>query len=114
MAKAKIKKRRVKNRRNPIRRRSFEEKKQTELRRIEMGMRLRELRRHYNVEQLEISAAINISASRWFNYEHGKRPVDLDVVIELCKKYDITADWLIRGVGTLPDVLPKKITNKPK
>ena len=113
MAKAK-KKQREKKRRNPRRRRTFEEKKLTELRRIDLGMRLRELRRHYNVEQLEIAAAINISASRWFNYEHGKRPVDLDVVHELCTKYGITADWLIRGVGTLPDVPPKKNANKPK
>lgn len=108
------KKRAAKKRRNPVRRRTFEEKQLSGLRRIEMGMRLRQLRELFDVEQLEIARSLGISASRWFNYEHGKRPVDLDVLHELCKKYSVTTDWLILGVGTPPDASPKTKNHKPK
>lgn len=87
-------------RRKPAERlRTLAQQRKMQERRRKIAARLTELRGFYNVEQLEIASAIRISPQRWHNYEKGKRPLDLDVVIDLCERYDINADWLLRGVG---------------
>ena len=41
------------------------------------------------------------------NYEAGKRPLDLEIVYDLCERFDIHADWLLLGKGPIRP-LPKK------
>jgi DNA-binding XRE family transcriptional regulator len=87
--------------------RTEQQKARTLQLRKEIGARLGELRRLYNVEQLEIAAEINISPQRWHNYEAGKRPLDVEIVFDLCQRFDVHADWLLLGKGPVRP-LPKK------
>jgi DNA-binding XRE family transcriptional regulator len=71
-----------------------------ELRRLETGLRLKQLRMMYQIGQIEIAQTIAITPQRWNHYERGRRPIDVDVVCDLCDEYHVCADWLLRGVGT--------------
>ena len=74
---------------------------QSDKRRAEIGARLGELRRFFDVGQLDIAKSISITPQRWHNYEKGRRPLDIDVVVELCERWEVNETWLLRGKGPI-------------
>jgi len=75
-----------------------------------VGHRLKQSREVLGKSQAEICRALKIGTARWNNYEKGKRPLDLDVALDLCRHFNLSLDWLYRGLpGTLPYTLAVKI-----
>ena len=60
-----------------------------------MKDRLKELRKEKGVSQKEVAKAIGVTISAYSNYEQGLREPSNQILINLCKYYDVTADYLL-------------------
>ena len=60
-----------------------------------MNKKLRELRKEKGVSQEQVANELGISTSAYSNYEQGIREPSIDMLIKLCKYYNVTSDYLI-------------------
>ncbi len=68
------------------------------------GQRLKELRKSNNLTQVNLAQDLNIAPTIIVEYEHGKYIVSIHVLYALCKKYNISADYLL-GKTNNPKIL---------
>lgn len=57
--------------------------------------RLRELREDNDKYQKDIAAILNITPQQYQLYESGKRDLPIDLLKELCKFYNVSADYIL-------------------
>ena len=69
--------------------------------------RLKELRDYNAIPQKEIASELGISQQHYSMYENGKRILNAEQIIKICKKYDISANYLL-GLSDEFQNLPKK------
>lgn len=67
---------------------------------VQLIRNLKLYRDAYGYTQEWLSQQLSISRQAYSNYERGKREPDLDLLIQLCKIYDITLDQLIHRPPT--------------
>lgn len=60
-----------------------------------MNKRLRELRKETKLTQRDVAKFIGVSKSTYSNYEQGIREPSYDILIQICKFYGVTLDYLI-------------------
>ena len=60
-----------------------------------MKDRLKQLRKEKGVSQKDVANAIGVSVSAYSNYEQGLREPSNQILINLCKYYDVSADYLL-------------------
>ena len=60
-----------------------------------MNKRLRELRKELNLTQKEVAKAIGITVSAYSNYEQGLREPPYAILVNLCKFFKVTSDYLL-------------------
>lgn len=63
----------------------------------EIGSRLRLLRKVKGCTQKEMAGVINAVPTTWSNYEDGKRPISTLDLLEVCDRFGITTEWILRG-----------------
>lgn len=64
----------------------------------EIARRLRLVRQALGLSQIEIATELGISPQRWWHYEAGKRPFDIDVACLLCQRWpEVPLEWLFIG-----------------
>lgn len=62
---------------------------------MNINKKLRELRVEKGVLQKDVAKAIGVSVSAYGNYEQGNREPSYEVLIALCKYYQVTSDYLL-------------------
>lgn len=72
--------------------------------------RLREIREKRGLTQAEAAAAIEIAPSSYSAYELGRQNPRADVIVRMCKVFNVSADWLLEtdkvgGISTTADML---------
>ena len=60
-----------------------------------MNEKLKELRLEKGVTQKEVAKALKISKSAYANYEQGVREPSYQVLINICKYFNVSADYLL-------------------
>lgn len=65
----------------------------------EIGLRLSELREEKNMTQSELAFELGISRESITRYETGKRSINSDVLNAYAKFFDVSADYIMYGVG---------------
>ena len=66
-----------------------------------MNTRIKELRKHFDMNQEEFGARIGVKRSTITNYETGDR-VPLDAVVtSICKEFGVSEWWLRNGEGEM-------------
>ena len=60
-----------------------------------MKERLKLLRKQKGVSQKVVAEAIGVTLSAYSNYEQGLREPNNQILISLCKYYDVSADYLL-------------------
>ena len=60
-----------------------------------MKDRLKCLRKEKGVNQKTVADAIGITTSAYSNYEQGTRAPSLEILVALCKYYEVSADYLL-------------------
>lgn len=73
-------------------------RKNMEVRKINkhiISLRLKELRKQNNIMQKDLAKELHITPSLLSNYEKEKILISTSFLYELCKKYSISADYLL-------------------
>ena len=60
-----------------------------------MNERLKLLRKQKDVSQKMVAEAIGVTLSAYSNYEQGLREPSNQILINLCKYYEVSADYLL-------------------
>ena len=68
---------------------------------VEMGKRLKQIRRYYGLRQRHIAERIHIHQSTIALFEHGKRFMKDRFIKLYCDEFNICEEWLLYGVGTM-------------
>lgn len=69
--------------------------------------RLRDLREDKDLKQEDIAKVLKITRQQYQLYESGKRKIPIDLLVELCKFYNVSADYILGFTDTLSE-LPRK------
>ena len=56
---------------------------------------LKQLRKEKGISQKDVAKAIGVTISAYSNYEQGLREPSNQILVSLCKYYDVTADYLL-------------------
>ncbi|MBQ8892379.1 MAG: helix-turn-helix transcriptional regulator [Bacilli bacterium] len=59
-----------------------------------VGKNLRAFRKHYDITQVELATFLNTSHSTISAYESGKTLILTSFAYQICKRYNISLDWL--------------------
>lgn len=57
--------------------------------------RLRDLREDKDLKQEDVAKILNITRQQYQLYESGKRKLPIDLLTELCKFYNVSADYIL-------------------
>ena len=60
-----------------------------------MNQKLKLLRKQMGVTQKTVAEAIGVTLSAYSNYEQGTREPNIQILVNLCKYYDVSADYLV-------------------
>lgn len=60
-----------------------------------MNERLKNLRESKNLLQKDVAKELGITKSAYSNYEQGIRFPTYDILIKICKFYNVSADYLL-------------------
>ena len=59
------------------------------------GKRLKEFRKNNKITQLDLAKLLNTNRSLLSNYENGIYLISTSFLYEICKKYNVSADYLL-------------------
>ena len=62
---------------------------------VEVGKRLKEFRKEHKITQGKLASILNTSQSVIAEYEKGKNLIATPFLYTICKKYNISADYLL-------------------
>ena len=60
-----------------------------------MNEKLKILREQKGVSQKDVAKAIGLTTSAYSNYEQGTREPSIQIIIKLCKFFNVTSDYLL-------------------
>lgn len=69
--------------------------------------RLKDLREDKELKQEAIAIVLKITRQQYQLYESGKRKLPIDLLVTLCKFYNVSADYILGFTNTCKE-LPKK------
>ena len=69
--------------------------------------RLKDLREDKELKQEAIAIVLKITRQQYQLYESGKRKLPIDLLITLCRFYNVSADYILGFTNTYNE-LPKK------
>lgn len=62
---------------------------------VNVGKKIKELREDKNLTQQEVADKLNIDRSNYSKYERGVLIMTPEMIRQLCRLYDISADFII-------------------
>ena len=60
-----------------------------------MNEKLRALRIERGLSQKDVAESIGVTTSAYSNYEQGIREPSVQIIVALCKFFDVSSDYLI-------------------
>lgn len=69
--------------------------------------RLKDLREDRDLTQAEVAEFLGLQREQYRRYENGINEIKANFIIQICKFYDVSADYLL-GFTNEPRTLPKK------
>ena len=77
-----------------------------------MNMRLKELRKYLGLSQRAFAEKLGITDSGLSNLESGKRNLTEQMIISICREFNVNRAWLVEGVGDMFTNLPETILDE--
>lgn len=78
---------------------------------MEVGDRLRQLRRHLGVNQCDFAESIGLKQGSYSDIERGRSGLSNHVKMSLSEKYNVNIDWLVNGEGDMFTGEPKEVNS---
>ncbi len=69
--------------------------------------RMRGLRQDHDLTQKQIADKLGVAQNSYCQYESGLRSIPIEMLIKLCKFYDVSADYML-GISNIKNHYPKK------
>lgn len=69
--------------------------------------RIKELRQDHDLTQKQIAAMLDVAQNSYSQYESGNRAIPIEMLIKLCKFYDVSADYML-GISNIKSRYPLK------
>jgi transcriptional regulator with XRE-family HTH domain len=66
---------------------------------MSIGSRIAKIRGRVGRNQIDFAKDLGVSQSAFKNYERGASEPPVGLLINLCKRYNVGADWLVLGQG---------------
>lgn len=66
----------------------------------QIGLRIRGIRKHLGMNQVDFSAKFNVSSGMLSDYENGKHPQPIHLLIDISRETDFNLVWLCTGEGS--------------
>lgn len=66
-----------------------------------MNKRLRALRKHLALSQKAFAEKIGITDSGLSNLESGKRNLTEQMIVSICREFNVNRAWLVEGIGDM-------------
>lgn len=67
------------------------------------GQRLKEFRKIYKITQSKLAIFLNTTQAVIANYERGRNLIATPFLYEICKKYNVSADYLLGRIDYIPE-----------
>lgn len=77
-----------------------------------MNERLKELRKYLDLSQKVFAEKLGITDSGLSNLESGKRNLTEQMIISICREFNVNRVWLVEGVGDMFTNLPETILDE--
>lgn len=77
-----------------------------------MNKRLKELRKYLNLSQKAFAEKLGITDSGLSNLESGKRNLTEQMILSVCREFNVNRAWLVEGVGDMFTNLPETILDE--
>lgn len=77
-----------------------------------MNKRLKELRTHLGLSQKNFAERVGITDSGLSNLESGKRNLTEQMIISICREFNVNRAWLVEGVGDMLANIPETILDE--
>lgn len=68
---------------------------------ISFGLRIRELRKTLEMTQSDFAVRIGLTQNTITKYETGLRSPSNQIVISICREFNVNEDWLRTGAGDM-------------
>ena len=62
---------------------------------MKFNERLKVIRKECNMTQKQVYEKLNISANGYASYEQGRTEPNIEMIIKLCKIFDVSSDYLL-------------------
>ena len=83
-----------------------------EIKRKDIGLRIKQLRLENNLTQTEFAARIGAKQANLSYIENDGYKISLDIIMKIISKFDISYEWLLAGKGEMlkgePCIMPIK------
>lgn len=76
-----------------------------------IGKRIALVRKRLGLNQINFSKSFGISQSAFKNYERGVADPPAKLIVSICLEHEVSADWLLLGVGYM-DASERKKTHE--
>lgn len=77
-----------------------------------MNKRLKELRISLKLSQKVFAEKLGITDSGLSNLENGKRNLTEQMIISICREFNVNRVWLVEGVGEMFTNIPETILDE--
>lgn len=77
-----------------------------------MNERLKKLRKYLDLSQKVFAEKLGITDSGLSNLENGKRNLTEQMIISICREFNVNRAWLVEGVGDMLTNLPETILDE--
>ena len=77
-----------------------------------MNERLKQLRKHLNLSQQVFAKKLGITHSGLSNIESGRRNFTEQMIISICREFNVNREWLINGQGEIFTDIPETILDE--
>ncbi len=77
-----------------------------------MNSRIGELRNVLNLSQDKFGEALGVTRTAVCAWENGRRRVSEQMVISICREFNVNRAWLVEGIGDMFTNLPETILDE--
>ena len=78
----------------------------------QIGLRIKKLREENDLTILAFAEKIGIDNSSVGKIEKGKMGIPLPILLEICSKFNQSADWILNGIDNSPLSNPVMVTKE--
>ena len=75
---------------------------------MEIGRRIFDLRKHLGLNQSDFGKRIGVTRSAVCNYENGSRSIGEQVILAICREFNVSETWLRTGSGDMQTQQPRE------